>query len=540
MRSRKTKKRPEPLTRARALFQQALDLPPTERVPFVQNKKGVSAPTKQLVLSLLTAHQADESLPSVAPSLPSSSADGEALAADDSAPARVGPYLLFQRLDSGGMAEIYLARKEGASGFEKEVALKCVLPKHYGNRRVQRWFEAEAKLGGRLSHPNIVSIFDFVQANDAYWLEMDYVQGHHLRQLTHRLAESGRTLPPAAVAYIGCELFKALEYAHGHTHPQSGRLAPVIHRDISPRNLLLSYQGEVKVVDFGIAKVNTASEAPETQMGIVKGTPGYMSPEQAAGRPLSPATDVFSSITVLFELFTLRPLFSGELRKGKALPVEVEKGIDSLPLSPALQAQWRRALSAVPGERPTPRELRLTLEEEYRSSAEFSPSYLSKTMASLFANEREQNRKSAQDRENRIRSWRQRGQLAPPSAPVRGSSAAVSWKQSPLIFALLLMTVMTSALNIYFQLVPDEPFFNNPSVVRELNSAGFCTVRLETSPESARAMVNRVLVGNTPTDLRMRCGEWFDLELRREGYREIKVEGRADENHRHLHFNLSR
>ena len=202
---------------------------------------------------------------------------------------------------------MYRATTGGADGFEKDIVIKRILPIHSGNNLFTKMFVDEARIAARLQHPNIVQVFDFDQVDGVYYLAMEYVHGADLSSVMEATANSGENLDLSESLYIVGEIAKALDYAHRRKH--RGRPLDIVHRDVSPHNLLISFEGEVKLTDFGIAKA--AERLTQTRDGIVKGKTAYMSPEQARGERLDPRSDLFSLGTVLFELATMRRLFVG-------------------------------------------------------------------------------------------------------------------------------------------------------------------------------------------------------------------------------------
>ena len=215
-------------------------------------------------------------------------------------PATVGGYELLQRLAVGGMAEVFLARRLGPDGFEKRVALKRILPHLAKQPDFVAMFLDEAKLAAALDHPHIVHIHDFGRDGDAYYLAMEYVCGEDLSALWRRAKELGEPLPIADVATILIAACEALAHAHAQG---------IVHRDVTPANLLVSYDGVVKLADFGIAKSQAAASRAQTTVGTLKGKVPYMSPEQARARPLDRRSDLFSLGVVAWELLTGKRLF---------------------------------------------------------------------------------------------------------------------------------------------------------------------------------------------------------------------------------------
>lgn len=228
----------------------------------------------------------------------------------DFKPYKMGKYLLLERLAAGGMAEVYRAKSTGASGFEKNLAIKRILPEHLEDETFRKMFETEARIGSSLQHANIVQILDFVKFGETFLLVMEFVNGKNLRQVVNKLKRQEFTLPIECVLFIINETCKGLEYAHTKIDDYTGQHHQIIHRDMSPQNIMLAYDGSVKIVDFGIA--NCKDKIEHTKSGVIKGKFGYMSPEQAAGETLSPLSDLFSLGIIFWELLTGKRLFSAE------------------------------------------------------------------------------------------------------------------------------------------------------------------------------------------------------------------------------------
>ncbi|HEY0097036.1 MAG TPA: serine/threonine-protein kinase, partial [Archangium sp.] len=215
---------------------------------------------------------------------------------------QVGKYQLVSKLATGGMAEVFLARVEGPMGFEKTLVLKRVLPHLAEDPAFVGMFFTEARVAAQLNHPHIVQIFDFGQADGTYYLAMEYIDGPDLRTLSARAVQAGVHLPPAFCAKIISAACEGLAFAHDFVDPSSGKHLEFIHRDISPDNLLLSRQGTVKVVDFGIAK--SRDQSHKTKTGLIKGKIAYMPVEQLQGQQLDRRVDVYALGLVLYELLT--------------------------------------------------------------------------------------------------------------------------------------------------------------------------------------------------------------------------------------------
>lgn len=216
----------------------------------------------------------------------------------------LGKYRLDQRLGGGGMAEVFLASTIGAEGFSRRVAIKRVLPGFSDNPAFAQMFVAEAQISSRLVHPNIVSVLDFDRGSDGgLFLVMELVDGKDLDALV-----GTGMIPIPAMIFAISEVLRGLGYAHDL--PTGTDVRGVVHRDVSPHNVLLSWEGAVKVSDFGIAKARSASEA--TASLFIKGKPAYMSPEQANGQPLDGRSDLFAVGVMMWEMLVGRRLFYGE------------------------------------------------------------------------------------------------------------------------------------------------------------------------------------------------------------------------------------
>jgi len=225
---------------------------------------------------------------------------------------RFGDYYLLKKIAAGGMAELYKAKKSGEKGFEKMLAIKMILPHLSTNDDFISMFIDEAKVAALLSHQNIVQIFDLGKIEKSYCIVMEYVRGRDLRSVIRRATKKKTPLSPEHACLITSSVLAGLGYAHRMKN--KGKELNIVHRDISPQNVIVSYEGEVKVVDFGIAKAATQSR--DTQAGVLKGKLAYMSPEQAYGRPLDGRSDIFSVGIVLYEMLTGEKLFQSDTDLG--------------------------------------------------------------------------------------------------------------------------------------------------------------------------------------------------------------------------------
>jgi serine/threonine-protein kinase len=221
-------------------------------------------------------------------------------------PRRLGRYQLFAHIGRGGMADIYLAQADTGLGGTRLVVIKEVLPKLAHSADFAEMLVSEAKLAARLSHANVVKVEDLGRAGDALYIAMEYVEGLDLREMLRRCAKSKVALPVEFSLRIVIEALRGLSFAH-RAKGDGGEPLGIVHRDVSPSNVLLSFEGEVKVCDFGIARANPlAAELPED---AILGKAGYMSPEQARGEPLDARADVFAVGIILWELLAGRRLY---------------------------------------------------------------------------------------------------------------------------------------------------------------------------------------------------------------------------------------
>ncbi|WP_224371359.1 serine/threonine protein kinase [Hyalangium versicolor] len=277
---------------------------------------------------------------------------------------RLGKYRLIKLLATGGMGEVFLARQEGPAGFSKTVVVKRMLT-HLGREpKFVEMFLNEARLAAQLSHPNCVQIFELGEHHGTYFIAMEFIHGMNLRAIKRRMDERQMDGPVGFAAWICAQALKGLHYAHTLTD-ETGRLLKLVHRDVSPDNVLVGFNGSVKVVDFGIAKASTSIST--TGAGTVKGKYAYMAPEQLSGHPADARTDVYAMGVVLYELLSGERPFQGtsEAALVKAIIQDSSKPLRELrPNIPAeLEEICRRALEKNPQERfPTAESMSTALE----------------------------------------------------------------------------------------------------------------------------------------------------------------------------------
>src|SRR5580704_10022660 len=235
-----------------------------------------------------------------------------------------GRYKLLGRIGEGGMAEVYRALMTGPEGFERELVLKRILPRLSETGDFKTMFIREAKISALLLHPNIVQIYEFGEAEGAYFIAMENVQGVTLREALTTLRREQRAMPYLVAADIARQICIGLDYAHT-LHGPDGKALEIVHQDISPTNIMLAYTGTVKILDFGIARAASFAEE-EAKKGLIKGKVSYLSPEQINVRPFDARADVFALGVVFHEMLTGRRLFQakndiGKMRQLLAAPI---------------------------------------------------------------------------------------------------------------------------------------------------------------------------------------------------------------------------
>jgi len=219
-------------------------------------------------------------------------------------------YRITERIAAGGMAEVFRGVAESLQGFRKNVAIKRVLPALTKNEKFVTMFLDEARLSLHLQHANIVQVFDIGHADDTYFIVMEFVEGVDLKAILEWRRRIGRRMTIGQTIYIIMEVCKGLAYAHDLSHPETGKSLGIVHRDVSPANVLMSKNGEIKLADFGLAKATSQLES--TDPGVVKGKMSYLSPEAARGENVDHRADIFAVGILLYEMLTGKRLFYGD------------------------------------------------------------------------------------------------------------------------------------------------------------------------------------------------------------------------------------
>ncbi|MEI8258121.1 MAG: protein kinase, partial [Deltaproteobacteria bacterium] len=265
---------------------------------------------------------------------------------------RFGRYVLCSEIAHGGMAVVHLARTEAIAGFRKWVAIKTIHPHLAVERRFVEMFMNEARLAARLDHPNIGSVLDYGQQDGVSYLAMEFLRGEPLSSVAGACRDRGTNMPWSVAVRIVIDASRGLHFAH-ELRDAAGQLVELVHRDVSPQNIFVLYDGVTKVVDFGVAR-SRDNIGELTATGEIKGKLGYMAPEQLLSKPIDRRVDVFALGTVLWEMIAGRRLFRRE-NDGATIQAILMEPVPELPptpgLPPAIEAVLRRALDRDPGSR---------------------------------------------------------------------------------------------------------------------------------------------------------------------------------------------
>jgi len=263
-------------------------------------------------------------------------------------------YTILRKIADGGTAEIFLAKQHGAQGFEKTVVLKRIFTTFYADPQFRHMLVDEAHIAMTLNHSNVVQVLDLGEADGRYFLALELVDGWTLDRVLRRSKAAGVPAPPALALYVTAEVCRALAYAHNKKR-SDGQPLGIVHRDISPHNVLLSEEGEVKLTDFGIAKAQTHRDKESSSGKLIKGKIAFMSPEQASGEPLDARSDLFSVGTMLYVMITRRHPFDAPtdyetlmlVKAGDFVPPETARP----GLNPELYRVIRKAMAKPQGDR---------------------------------------------------------------------------------------------------------------------------------------------------------------------------------------------
>lgn len=255
-------------------------------------------------------------------------------------------YRVIKRLASGGMAEVFVAESAGIEGFRKQVAIKRVLPQLSKNEQFIDMFLDEARLSGRLAHSNVVSVFDIGVGDNTYFIVMEYVDGADLKQVMEYQKKLGKPMSVEAACFIVTKICQGLAYAHD-LHTPDGEPLNIVHRDVTPANVLITRHGEIKIVDFGLAKAS--SQLASSDAGVIKGKFGYLAPETVMELGADKRVDIFAAGIILWELLAGRRLFLGDTDFGTVKLVKEAKIPSLAPINssvpPSLEKLLHKALA---------------------------------------------------------------------------------------------------------------------------------------------------------------------------------------------------
>lgn len=343
-------------------------------------------------------------------------------AAEPKKPIRFGKYTLIDRIAVGGMAEIFLARQAGLEGFEKTIVIKRIRPHLSKQPNFVKMFLNEAKLAAQLNHPNIVQIYDLGKIGESYFIAMEYIFGRDMRRIIPKADALGIPFPMVYALKIASSVCEGLYYAHARTDLY-GNALNIVHRDVTPENIFVSFDGTVKVLDFGIAKA--ANQIEQTRAGEIKGKLSYMSPEQCMGKQLDNRSDIFSLGVVLYEWLTGFKLFTGDsevailksITEGKIyapsyFKADIPEGVEAI-LMKALEKDREKRYQ-------TAWEMQYDL-DQFLSQYEFTPSniHLSNFLKQLFNDELEEEK-------DRLNHFRQAAAAAGPEEIIEEAEEIVS------------------------------------------------------------------------------------------------------------------
>ncbi|MEZ4846021.1 MAG: serine/threonine-protein kinase [Bdellovibrionota bacterium] len=452
-----------------------------------------------------------------------------------------GKYVILDRIAVGGMAEVFRAQTFGVHGFQRLLVIKRILPHLSKDEEFVDMFIDEAKIAVGLTHANICQVTDLGKIDDNYFIAMEYVNGKDLRAILKKCYAAKSPLGVEQSIYIASEMCKGLEHAHNRKDPITGQLMSVIHRDVSPQNVMISYHGEVKIVDFGIAK--TEYKIHRTQAGVLKGKFAYMSPEQSMGQELNVQTDIFSAGIILFEMLTNQRLFLGgtdfeTLENIKKCEVPSVREINPK-VSPELEEIVYKALAKDQSERyQSASQMQNALSKVlYTEFPHFTQEHLSKKLVILFTDEMKKESENLKKAMDTIEAEQME------SAQIAASVAdhEISQKQTqrterekkpffliPWLIALWalirrfqypILFLLIAALPILF----GKLFFgeDEPEPAKQEQTAQKTFV-FDTTPPKCRISIDGEVKGETPLNIPLTLNQKYVLTLEKDGYQTIQ------------------
>ncbi len=468
-----------------------------------------------------------------------------------------GRYELLKRIAAGGMGEVFLARQAGLEGFEKLLVVKVLLPHLVEDQEFITMFLDEARIAARLNHPNVAQIFDLGEVNGAYYIAMEYIHGDDVVKVWRAARAKGKEMPMALVGRIAADAAAGLDYAHKATDSNNRPLG-LVHRDVSPQNILVTFDGGVKLIDFGVAKA--AGRSSHTATGTLKGKYSYMSPEQAAGAEIDRRSDVFALGVVLYEMATGVRLFKRETEMATlkavgecVVPRVSEKNPD---VDPQLEAVILKSLAKDAADRfQDAQEMRLALEDwlvatRKQGSAAHLAAFMQSLYAERLAEERAEGKpftdfegtpssifRSVGSQLNQAGTVRARvgtgaGQASSATAPTEPVGPAIPAAKSnrAALFAGIGVGVLALAAAGYFLFQGSKSTSVEPVANLAQPSA---TLNLVTRPAGAKVKLDGAEVGTTPLlGHPLTAGRVAKIEISLAGYKtfEQQVPGTGAQN----------
>lgn len=437
---------------------------------------------------------------------------------------RFGRYLVGPVLGTGGAATVYLARLDGPHQFERLLSLKIIHEHLIDQREFVNLFLDEARLAARLSHPNVVHIYELGREGDQLFMALEYLHGQTLANVFHKLSTASAPLPCDVVAWIGARAADGLHHAHELTDDKGDRLG-LVHRDVSPQNLFLTYDGQVKVIDFGIARAE--GRIAETEQGKIRGKFRYMAPEQLLGEDFDHRADLFALAVTLYELATGTPLFQGKDLTDILAQILDENIPDPQQTRPDMPAAFasllRRTLSSKPAERPTTgAQLARELDAIVASSGFIEQkTRLARIMNDLFPDEiSERSRAIAELRAMPSPSGIETGQersATPPPAPEVPTVSADLPRRRPIwrtAAPILVLATVLAGMGITFALR------SPPAPTSQPAQSASVTLDIRVQPPTAATIrVAGTLITSDPPRITVPRGDGtIEVEVRAEGF----------------------
>ena len=498
-------------------------------------------------------------------------------------PQKFGKFTLLDKIASGGMAEIFMAQTLGPGGFEKIVALKRILPSFSSHQEFISMFIEEAKITSQLTHSNIVQIYEFGEIDQTYYLSMEFIDGKNLRQLLSRCEELKHPMPLEHAVFVAHKICEGLDYAHRFQDKKAHESLHIIHRDVSPQNILVSYEGEIKLIDFGIAKIK--AHEGRTKSGVLKGKFSYMSPEQASGEAIDQRSDIFSVGTLLFEMLTRQRLFAGPNDAATLKKIQEAKIPAPSLFNPDVPFELEeivfKALAKDPAKRyQTAKELHRELTRFLHTlNPDFTASHLATFMRSVFSAELAEHKKhihevlnsvvtlqpSVPESEEKeiprfpthgtVKDDEEKTQLqdkkspSPKKLPLEGEDEVYNKKVLLQLGIMGLAVVILSLLLIALNQHPERivqsvaPLKATPAPSQkqppQSSVQKLATVRIDTDPQGADVYLDELLMGQTPLTLpRQPQQKPLKLVIKKEGFEALQETISLTSSNHHIMKNL--